>query len=132
MNGIFLALLQEGRMIVVPYLARIFLACLATDCDPAIWRQVKVAFIPKTGKSSYSGPRDFTLISLTSFLLKTMERLFDRFLRYEALASVPLHPNQHAYQAGKSVETVLHQLVFRVEKVLDQQKTALNVYRRSV
>ena len=54
------------------------------------------------------------------------------FLRYDALASVPLHPNQHAYQAGKSMETVLLQLVFRVEKVFDQQETALDVYRRSV
>jgi hypothetical protein len=39
-----------------------------------------------------------------------------------------LHPNQHAYQAGKSVETSLHRLVVRVEKALDQQKTALRVF----
>jgi len=30
-------------------------------------------------------------------------------------------PNQHAYQAGKSVKTALYQLVVRVEKALDQQ-----------
>jgi hypothetical protein len=41
---------------------------------------------------------------------------------------MPLHPNQHAYQAGKSVETALHQLVVWVEKALDQQETALGVY----
>jgi hypothetical protein len=122
MDGIFPALLQEGRRIVVPSLVRIFLACLATGCDPAIWRQVTVAFIPKTVRSSYSGPRDFRLTSLTSFLLKTMESLVDRFLRHEALASVPLHQNQHAYQAEKSVGTVLHQLAFRVEKVLTSRR----------
>ena len=132
MDGIFPALLQEGRKIVVFYLVRIFFSCLATGCNPAIWRQVKVAFIPKTGRSPYSGTMDFSLTSLTLFLLKTMERLVDRFLRYEALASVPFHPNQHVYQAEKSVETVLHQLVFRIEKVLDQQETALGVYIRSV
>jgi hypothetical protein len=132
MDDVFPALLQEGRRIVVFYLARNFLACLATGCDPAIWSQVKVTFIPKTGRSSCSGPRDFRLTSLTSFLLKTMEKLVDGFLRYEALALVPLHLTQHAYQAGKSVETVHHQLVFRVEKVLDQQETAQGVYRRSV
>jgi hypothetical protein len=37
---------------------------------------------------------------------------------------VPLHPNQHAYQAGKLVETA-HQLIVRVEKALDQQEIAL-------
>jgi hypothetical protein len=57
-----------------------------------------------------------------------MERLMDRYLRDEALAIVPLHPNQHAYQAGKSVETALHQLVVRVEKALDQQEIVLGAF----
>jgi hypothetical protein len=74
---------------------------------PAMWRQVKVVLIPKPGRNSHSGPRDFTPISLISFLLKTMERLVNRYLylRDESLALVTLHPNQHAYKAGKSVET---------------------------
>jgi hypothetical protein len=95
---------------------------------PAIWRQVKVVFIPKPGKNSYTGPRDFRPISLTSFLLKTLERLVDRYIRDGALAVKPLHPNQHAYQAGKSVEMALHQLLVRVEKVLDQRELALGVF----
>jgi hypothetical protein len=45
-----------------------------------------------------------------------LKRLVDRYLRDVALALVPLHPNQHAYQAGKSVETALHKLMVRVEK----------------
>jgi hypothetical protein len=57
-----------------------------------------------------------------------MERLVDRYLRDEALAHVPLHPNQHAYWVGKLVETALHQLVVRVEKALDQQERALGVF----
>jgi hypothetical protein len=64
--------------------------------------KVNILFIPKPGRNTYCGPRDYRPISLTSFLLKTMERLVDRYLRDEALAIVPLHPNQHAYQAGKS------------------------------
>jgi len=43
----------------------------------------------------------------------------DRFLRDEVLVLRPLHPNQHAYQAGKSGYMTLHQLVVRVEKALD-------------
>jgi hypothetical protein len=57
-----------------------------------------------------------------------LDRLVDRFLRDEILVLKPLHPNQHAYQAGKSVEKALHQLVVRVEKALDQQETALGVF----
>ena len=127
MDGIFPALLQEGREILIPYLIRIFRACLATGYILASWRQAKVVFIPKPGRSSYCGPRDFRPISLKSFLLKTMERLVDRFLRDETLTLLPLHPNQHAYQVGKSVETALHQLV-RVDKSLDQQEIALGVF----
>ena len=48
-----------------------------------------------------------------------MEWLVDRYLRDEAQVLMPLYPNQHAYQAGKSVETVLHQFVW-VTKALDQ------------
>jgi hypothetical protein len=40
---------------------------------------------------------------------------------------MPLHPNQHAYQAGKSVETALHPLVVGIE-VCDQQETVLGVF----
>jgi hypothetical protein len=93
-----------------------------------MWRQVKVVFIPKPGRNSHCGPKDFRPISLTSFLLKTLERLVDRYLRDEVLALKPLHPNQHAYQAGKSVETALRQLVVLVEKALDQQEVALGVF----
>jgi hypothetical protein len=128
MDGIFPSLLQEGREVLIPHLVRIFRACLATGYASAMWRQVKVLNIPKPSRNSYYGPRDFRPISLTLLLLKTMERLVDRLLRDEMLALQPLHPNQHAYQAGKSVETALHQLVVRDEKALDQQEIALGVF----
>jgi len=41
-------------------------------------------------------------------------------MRLEAPTLMPLHPNQHAYQAGKSMELALHRL--------DQQKPALGVF----
>lgn len=85
-------------------------------------------FIPKPRKNPYSTPRDFRPIILTSFVLKTMERLLHGVLRDEIFASVPLHPYQHAYQAGKLVETACHRLVVQVEKALDQQERALGVF----
>ena len=42
-------------------------------------------FIPKPGRNSQSRPKDF--------LLMTMERLVDRYLRGKALALMPLPPN---------------------------------------
>jgi hypothetical protein len=72
------AFLQEGREVLVPYLVKIFYACLAPGYALAMWRQIKVVFIPKPGRKSYGGPRDFILIRLTPFLLKTMGRLLNR------------------------------------------------------
>ena len=44
------------------------------------------------------------------------------------MASLSLHPNEHDYQAGKSVETALLRLVVWVKKAMDQQETALAVF----
>ena len=81
MDGIIPAPLQEACEVLIPYLVRIFCACPTTGYVPAIWHQVKVVFIPKPSMDPYGGPKDCRPISLTLFLLKTMERLVDRFLR---------------------------------------------------
>lgn len=40
----------------------------------------------------------------------------------------PTHPNRHAYQAGKCLESALNQLVVRAVKALDQQQTVQGVF----
>jgi len=39
-----------------------------------------------------------------------------------------MHPRQHAYQAGKSTESALHQLIGRIEKALDAKEYALGIF----
>jgi hypothetical protein len=63
---------------------------------PMTWRQVKVTFIPKPGKLDYTEAKAYHLINLSSFLLKTMEKLVDRHIRDGVLTIHPLHQNQHA------------------------------------
>ena len=79
----------------------------------------KVAFIPKPGTMDYTVAKAYRPISLTSFLLKGLEKLVDRYLRSGPLASIPIHPRQHAFQAGKCMESALHQLVGRIEWALE-------------
>ena len=52
----------------------------------------------------------------------------DRYLQDRPLLDLPIHPRQHAFQAGKSTESTLHQLVNRIEKVLDAGQYALGVF----
>ena len=63
-----------------------------------------------------------------SFLLKTLERIVDRYLRDTVLKIYPLHKNQHAYQAGKSTESALHHVVARIERAISKKQFALGIF----
>jgi len=89
---------------------------------------VRVAFIPKPGRNQHELARDFRPISLSSFLLKTMEKMMDADMRGGALNRKPLHPHQHAFRAGMSTETALHSLVRRLEEGVFSGEMALSVF----
>jgi hypothetical protein len=65
---------DEDGILVVP-LCKILTPCLAFGYVPKAWQKVRVIFIPKPDRSSYELAKQFRAISLTSFLLKTIERL---------------------------------------------------------
>uniref|UniRef100_UPI002FDC4585 reverse transcriptase domain-containing protein n=1 Tax=Streptomyces sp. IBSBF 2390 TaxID=2903533 RepID=UPI002FDC4585 len=72
--------------------------------------QVTSSRIPKAGKMDHAKAKDYRPISLSSFLLKVLERIMDSYLRSK------FNPNlisrcQHAYIKGKSTETALHEVV---------------------
>jgi hypothetical protein len=118
------ALLQQGEEQIVPHLYRIYRACLAYGFIPTAWRQVKVTFIPKPGKLDYTESKAYRAISLSSFLLKSMEKLVERQIRHDSLRKYPLHHNQHAYQTGKSTETALHNVVTHIENAIEHRDIA--------
>jgi hypothetical protein len=64
---------------------------MACGFIPTAWRQVKVTFIPKPTKPDYTETNSYHPISLSSFLLKTMEKLVDRHIRDGVLKKYPLH-----------------------------------------
>lgn len=67
-----------------------------------LWREVKLVFLPTAGRQSYTLAKSlFRPISHTSFLLKTLERLVDRYLRDGVFKNFPLHLQQHAYSKVK-------------------------------
>jgi hypothetical protein len=67
-------------------------------------------------------------ICLSSFLLKTLERLVDRHIRDDVFGRNPLYINQHAYQSGKSTDTALNSVVSTIEKALQTQEIALEAF----
>jgi ribonuclease HI len=118
-DQIFPALLQEGLDIIVKPLSGIFKACLLLGYIPKTWREVKVIFIPKPGRTDYEDPKNHRGISLSSFVVKTLERLVDRFIRSRILVENPLCINQYAYQRGKSTMSAIHKLSNVVESAFN-------------
>jgi hypothetical protein len=124
-DGIFPGLLQHGIEIII---TNIFVACLAYGYIPLAWRAVRVLLIPKPGRDSYELAKSFRPISLTSFFLKTMERLVDSYIRAGQFKFFPLMESQYAYQRGRSIEAAHYDLVQKIEGSLNQKKFALGVF----
>lgn len=82
---------------------------------PKAWKLARVVFIPKIGRTCCTSAKDFRPISLTSFLLKTLGKLVDVYLRDVTLERYPLHCNQFTYRAGLSTETTFYSLVALIE-----------------
>ncbi|GJQ68849.1 hypothetical protein Trydic_g6049 [Trypoxylus dichotomus] len=80
------------------------------------------------GKTSYTEAKPYRPISLTSFLLKTLEKIIDKHLRDSALGRLPLHENQYAYQSGKSCEQAIHELARRAEIAFRHKEIALATF----
>lgn len=127
-DGIQPIMLQQGIEELASPLCTLFRASLALSYVPQDWRKAKVVFIPKPGRDSYAQGKSFRPISLTSFMLKTIEKLVDKYIRDDVLDKAPLHRHQYAYQAGKSCELSLHELTHRIEKSLGNQEVALGVF----
>ena len=72
-DGIAPIELQKTSHHVISWLRVIFTGFLKMSHIPKLWRDTKVEFVPKAGKDSHTKPKDFRPISLTSFLLKTLE-----------------------------------------------------------
>ncbi|KAL1446432.1 hypothetical protein WDU94_012296 [Cyamophila willieti] len=127
-DGILPILLQEGKEILGPILCRLFRASIASGYIPTTWKNAEVVFIPKPGRKSYDEAKSFRPITLSSFILKTLEKLVDNYVRETFLREKPLHSNQHAYQAGKSCETALHHLVTKIEATIMHKEAALAAF----
>ena len=120
--------LKHMGPIAIERLTRIFKASYLLGYVPAEWRLSKVIFLPKPGKKDYSEARSFRPITLSSFMLKTMERIVLWRLNDTTFKDSPLSHNQHAFRAGFSTETALTQMVNSIEEAFGRKKEAMGVF----
>jgi hypothetical protein len=63
-----------------------------------------------------------------SVVLKTLEKLLDRYIRGCVLVEKQLHQNQFAYRAAVSTETALFDVTHRLENSLNHKEIALGAF----
>ncbi len=95
---------------------------------PLRWRESKAVFIPKPLKSDYSQVRSFRPISLSSFIMKAMERVWAWQLEESARIQNPLSCDQHAFRRGYSTDSALSTMVEYAETAIIQNRFALGVF----
>ena len=110
MDGIMPIMLQQGFERLAGKLLMLLRASLALGYIPVSWRHTRVVFIPKPGKL-LTQAKSLCPISLTSFVLKILEKLIDRHIRGGVLVEKPLHQNQYAYKAGMSWRQLFSRLL---------------------
>ena len=116
LDGIIPKMLLEILGVIAPMLTKLYRKCLYLCVILTLWKQVKVVFIPKAGKTNHSKAKDYRPISLSSFMLKTFERLLDHHIRSKFNKN-NISSSQHAYLKGKSCETALHEVVWKSSRL---------------
>ena len=109
-------------------LTKLYQAMVELSYCPKTWCEAKVIFIQKPGKTDYSQAKSFRPISLTSFLLKTVEKLILWEIQGDSLESNPISKKQHAFRKGYSCQTAISDLVDSLEANILRDKFSLSVF----
>ena len=128
MDGIQPIVLQALGAKAYARLLKLYKASIALAYVPKCWRESKVIFIPKPGKSDYSDPRSFRPISLMSFILKGLERIVLYQMQETTFVENPQHMNQHAFRKGRSCESALTNMVEYLESAIIKKQFAVAVF----
>ena len=124
-DGIKPLILQRLNKDTIKEVVKIFRKVIITGYTPAIWRDMKVIFLPKPGKDNYAIAKAYRPITLSNFLLKSLERIIQWYIN-DFYVQKPLIA-QHAYTRGRSTETALSDFVDHVEKAINQGQKLLAV-----
>ena len=96
------------------FLTKLYKLSIKLHRVPKCWKEMNVVFIPKPGKDDYTSPKAYRPITLSSFVLKGLERIVLWYLKENILEERLVA--QHAYTKGLSTETALTEAVDYIEK----------------
>jgi ribonuclease HI len=109
------------------FLMQTYKACIKLQYTPLAWRKARVIFIPKPGKNSYTEPKAFRPISLSNYLLKTLERLVV-WKMDTCLYDHPIHVKQYGFLSHKSTESAISNTVDYIESFMLRGQFCVGVF----
>ena len=119
-DGIHPAVLIPLGPLLTDTLVQVFNNSLATCCLPADWKSATVVPIYKSGDRTV--PRNYRPVSLTSIVVKLLERIIrDRICGF-LQAQGYFNPGQHGFLKGRSCLTNLLAFFDQVTQLLDEGK----------
>ena len=118
--------LQQLHSSMIDRIANLFRAIIKSGYTPITLRKMKVVFIPKPGKDDYGLAKAYRPITLSNFILKTLERIVQWHINENILHYEPLYA-QHAYTIARSTDTALSEALNTIEKAVLQGQMALAV-----
>ena len=104
----------------VIFLTSLYKMSISTQQTPSSWRKMDVIFIPKPGKEDYSSPKSYRPITLSSFVLKGLERIMLWYLREKVIPKAL--ESQHAYTRGLWTESALSEVLDYIESSFYRRK----------
>jgi len=127
-DGIVFALLQQEVNPLTTHQCRIFRACLGRIIFPKLGGRSRWRLSLNPGRPNYTEVKEYCPINLTSFMLKTMEKLVGRHIRDEILGLHHLHQYQFAHQPEKSTETALHHVITHIKEEVKNREVTLGAF----
>ena len=113
-------ILQKLGPASITRLTNIYRACVLLGKTPAAWHEAALIFLAKPGKSDMTAAKSWRPISLVSFLLKGLERIWLWFLEGTTFKDKPLHDSQHGFRQNRSCDSCLTSLCSRLECVMNK------------
>ena len=127
-DGISPQLLHRLGPETVTRLTNIYRASIILGITPRNWLEAKVIFLPKPGKTDFTSCRSWRPISLLTFLLKGLERVWLWHLEATTLLQRPLSASQHGFRRNRSCDSCLTSFVTKVEYCINKNQYVLAAF----
>ena len=124
-DGLKPLVLQKLSYQLLTYMAQLYKMVVKTGYAPKVWRAMKVVFLPKQGKKDYGQAKSYRPITLSNFLLKSLERIMQWFINDHVVTS-PLYA-QHAYTVNRSCDSAVSEVVDHIECNINRRRHVLAV-----